>query len=522
MRATAVFILGMLPPPLLAALTLPGAPDILAGAAAGAYLLSRAEVQKARAIIAAATALIVSVWLPWLAVCWLAGMYTTESLFADSGRLRTARMCAAALCLQIILFALDNNFVSPTVAAAVLAFIFAAVSVGVGGRLRATLDPLVGALLSLLFIAFALSVRLIAVNIGDYQQAVLLAVLGYCVALAALSLLAAPLLRDRSGAYSLSRVFSMEVPLDKWIGDISAIAEDKKNADDFLEAAVNRLAADLPGVEGMRWQTGDDSPKNIGGGKHPLPITCPPLTLTFYRRRFASPWTWLSYYLLCRIVGEYYLSKRREEEQRAQNLLQATHQAGARMTHDIKNILHALAALAATKDDSLVRRQLPILQARLATALAKLRGEADERGAQIPAAIWWNEAQSRHLHTAASFMGDDIVGNIPSALFDRALDNFLENAMHKHGASAKHICATLTAEESGAALRVIDTGSPVAAAVAKDLFIRPVTSANGFGVALYQLAREAELAGYRPLLEHNEDKKVVFALIPLAKDGDKP
>ena len=516
-------LLGVLPPFLVAAITLPDAPNILVGAAAGIGLLSRADKQKGRTIIAAAALMATSVWLPAPVMCLLAGMYVSEALFADSPRLRWARIVGAVLCLQTILLAIDYRGKLPTQSAAplvALAFAFAVISALFAGRKQAVADPLIVALLSLLFLVFILSVRLAALYFGDYRQAVLLVLVGFGAALAAMGVLASPLVRGGGGFYSVSQAFALEIPIDKWIGEISSVAEQEKNADDFLDAAFHKLAADLPGLEGIEWRTDSRPPKKTGGGKYPMPISCPPLTATFYRRRFASPWTWFSYYLLCRIVSEYYLSKRREEEQRSQNLLHAAHQAGARITHDIKNILHVLSALAATKDDSLVRRQLPILRARLETALSKLHNTSETDAVAMPASSWWQEARSRHMHTAAVFAGEGGSAIVPSALFDRALDNLLENASQKP-TPPSNIRVELSTDDNGASLRVEDDGEPIDDDTVKNLFLRPVASVGGFGVALYQLSQEAETLGYRIMLECNESKKVVFALIPRDKDEDK-
>lgn len=513
-------VLQLLPPPLLASLTLPGAPDVLAGAAAGAHVLSHATKQTGRPIAAAVTLVFFAAWLPLPVSCILAGMYVAEAMFADSLRLRIARLIAAALCLEIILLTLNIRLPpeQPEVQHAAPAFALALLAM-ISGRGRAALDPLLCALLSLLLLSFALSVKLAYAWLEDYPQAIAAATVVYCAALAAISLLMAPLTRSGGGLHSILPAFALEVPLDKWIGDISAIAEREKNAREFLAAAA-AAANQLPNVEGVAWSAEDGEEKRLGANGRPMKVACPPLTITFFRRRFASPWTWFGHYLLCRVVSEYYLSKRREEEQRAQNLLQATHQAGARVTHDIKNILHALSALSSAKDDAAMRRQLPMLRGRLETALAKLRAAPDEdHNAQMPAATWWSEAKSRHSHTAAQFLQEEIAAQIPPALFDRALDNFLENATRKTSAdssSAAQVVAQLSAESGGATLRVTDNGDAVPEAVAKDLFARPVSSADGFGVALYQLAREAAALGYRAYLEENRRGKVVFCLTPCA------
>ncbi|MGU9951228.1 MAG: hypothetical protein ACNYPH_02765 [Gammaproteobacteria bacterium WSBS_2016_MAG_OTU1] len=506
-----LYSLSLLSPLFVAAMSLPGAPGVLAGVAAGLHIIASAEKQKWRAVAAALVLLFLSWWLALPAICLLAGVYVSEALLAESWRLRVGRLFAAVLCLQIILFTINVDS-SLTAAHTPIAFGLAAAAVLCAGGRRAVLDPLLCALFSLLLISFALTVKLIYLQIGSYSQAAVATSAGFCAALAIVHILLSPL-RDGSGFQSLTRAFALEVPLESWIDEISAVAEREKNADDFLYAVAAQLSSKLPGVDGIRWHAEDGESQQIGDGKYTMKVVCAPLTMVFYRRRFASPWTWFNHYLLCRIVGEYYQSKRREEEQRTQNLLQIVHQTGARLTHDIKNILHALAALTATEDDALVRRQLPILRQRLETALNKLRTVPKGDVPTIPAAVWWEEARTRHLHMAATFVESDATAMLPPTLFDRALDNFLENARRKQSL----INVSLSSYKLGVILRVEDSGDKIASETVKKLFNSPLPSADGFGISLYQLAREATLYDYQVMLENNATGKVVFVMRPVDK-----
>jgi signal transduction histidine kinase len=482
----------------------------LVGVAAGVHLLHRTiDGQLARMLVAAVALTAVSIWLPLPCACLLAGIFATEAMLADNRRVQLGRIAAAALCLQIILFTLNyrlppiidgNNSV---VIAGLLCLI---VLIGFSRR-QTTADPLICALLALIFLAFALTVKLLSLHLDLYPQVVAISAAGFCAAIAAISLVLAPL----TGGGLTSQAFALDVPVDKWVEKISAIAAEKESAADFLEATMRELADSLPGITGLAWRIGDNVPQQVGReSKYRAQVASPPLTLTFYSRRFVSPWMWFGRYLLCRIVSEYYVAKRREEEQRAQNLLVAVHQTGARLTHDIKNILHALAVLTMVKDDALLRRQLPILRQRLETAVAKLQNQDDD-DRFADAATWWRDAASRHLHTKAYFVPTTAISMVSSALFDRALDNFLENALHKQVTT---ITASLSETAPGQmTLRVTDDGAPVVAVTAAHLFAAPVQSDSGFGVALHQLAMEAEKKGYRAALEKNISGEVTFALL---------
>ena len=506
-----------LSPPLMFALSLPASPNTLAGAAAAVYLFSRSDRQQGRALVAAAVLILISIWLPLPVACLLTGMVAVEAIFADSWRRRITRGAALILGVCIIVFTL-NHRIAPSqmpIDYSPIAFLLTAIALCDSTRHRATLDPLLCALLSLLLLSFALSIKITAAALGDYRHALVLVALAYCAALAAIVLLVAPLFRGGGGLSNFSHAFSFEIPVDKWIADISTLAQKEDKPDDFLAAAAHRLMS-LPGISGIGWQAANNPPQHIGKGARFMAINCPPVEFTIYYRRLISPWTRFNYYLLCRVISEYYTEHRREETQRAQNILRAVHQAGARITHDIKNILHVLLLLSSSKDDATIRRQLPLLQHRLKHALDKLRGMPATSTAQTPANIWWAEARQQYEHTTVIFNDTQATTLILPLLFDRALDNFLENAMKKYAASPLAIHASLESSDNGVALRVSDNGSPIDKTIAADIFIRPVSSESGFGIALCQLAQEAKTHGYRAHIAANDPKNVVFALTPAA------
>ena len=66
-----------------------------------------------------------------------------------------------------------------------------------------------------------------------------------------------------------------------------------------------------------------------------------------------------------------------------------------------------------------------------------------------------------------------------------------------------------------ACCRVCDNGQPLSEYLVRRLFAAPVASAHGFGVGLYQAARQAEANGYRLLLTSNVKGKVCFELRPV-------
>ena len=97
--------------------------------------------------------------------------------------------------------------------------------------------------------------------------------------------------------------------------------------------------------------------------------------------------------------------------------------------------------------------------------------------------------------------------------FDSVAENLLENARHKrHAGSAIEIQVEVVANADEVRLRVCDTGPPVADEVAQSLFQGPVASSRGYGIGLYQAARQAQGSGYTLQLIRNEVGQVCFEL----------
>src|SRR5207253_4369464 len=84
------------------------------------------------------------------------------------------------------------------------------------------------------------------------------------------------------------------------------------------------------------------------------------------------------FHLLGQLLGEFYVAKVREQKLQQQTYVQAVHETGARMTHDMKNLLQSLNVLCSSAEQTghsaeefagLVRRQLPAIAQRLQQAL---------------------------------------------------------------------------------------------------------------------------------------------------------
>ena len=100
-----------------------------------------------------------------------------------------------------------------------------------------------------------------------------------------------------------------------------------------------------------------------------------------------SPAMLLHLKLLTQMVGHFYDAKRREEAQRQRAYTQAIYETGARLTHDVKNLLQSLRSLCAAVETSSAERGAGAAGADAAPAPADhAAAERDARQAARPAA----------------------------------------------------------------------------------------------------------------------------------------
>ena len=101
---------------------------------------------------------------------------------------------------------------------------------------------------------------------------------------------------------------------------------------------------------------------------------------------------------------------------------------------------------------------------------------------------------------------------MPSELFDSVADNFLQNAIEKRQAAPPVQIRLRLVVEDGIQLIVCDSGEPLSESLVRTLFTAPVPSRHGFGVGLYQAARQATALGYCLDLASNAPGNICFRL----------
>jgi K+-sensing histidine kinase KdpD len=204
--------------------------------------------------------------------------------------------------------------------------------------------------------------------------------------------------------------------------------------------------------------------------------------------------------------------------------MQAFYETGSRLTHDIKNILQSVGTLVTaaqqTNDDDneglvkLIRKQLPVLNQRIAATLDKLKAPSEEKKRQEKISAWWKELRLRYTQPQIEFIAAQLpTYDINAEVLDSVIDNLLSNAIEKTKYEPNTLIKIEILELSNIyRIEVTDTGKAMPEDVAKQLFRKHISSHNGLGVGLYHAAQDAIQAGYGLSLTKNVDGAVQFAV----------
>ena len=314
-------------------------------------------------------------------------------------------------------------------------------------------------------------------------------------------------------------LFSIGLPLEKWLHFLAELSQNESRPERFLAEGVAGLAR-LPWIAGADWSAAGQSGETGTKTQYSAHFASDDLRLSIHSRYRASPALLWHMQLLGQLLGEFYSAKLREQKLRQASYLQAVHETGARLTHDVKNLLQSLNVLCsvAAQEDSpqsqaLIRRQLPAITQRLSTTLQKLQHPGGEESQSIPLEGWWRALRRQYQDQDIAFTGSgDAEDEVPRALFDGVADNLIQNALAKRAADPTVRIRVRLQGGPVPELRVIDTGAAVPAELARILLGAPVPSSTGLGIGLYQSARHAEASGYALSLESNREGEVTFLL----------
>ncbi|MBU3989415.1 MAG: sensor histidine kinase [Gammaproteobacteria bacterium] len=330
------------------------------------------------------------------------------------------------------------------------------------------------------------------------------------------------------GSAVAQHVMSLGLPIEEWLESLAALAEREEDPEHFLALACAELPQRMPGVVGGDWH-GDAGLQTFGEQQgHHTRFQHGRLSLGLVSRIKPGPTMLWHYGLAARLLAEFHLGKWRAQELQRLSYLEAIHETGARVTHDVKNLLQSLDTLcAAARQENeasprfmgLMRRQLPEIASRLRQTLTKLAAPREAvTGEPMAAGHWFASLESRYADSLTVFSVADEVGTLAvpdAALFSSVAENLLQNIALKRIAHPGIQTEVRLGEVSGKVwFAVTDDGPAMPQEVAAILFSRPVPSENGLGVGLYQCARLAGQAGYRLVIEENRDGCVCLRLAP--------
>jgi signal transduction histidine kinase len=388
------------------------------------------------------------------------------------------------------------------------------------------LDFFYGLMVFLMVVVLALGAfAVVAVTKAGYALSVVQTLVG----MAALLLVMSWLWNPRAGFSGLGGVMSryllsVGLPFEEWARNLAARAERERDPETFVRDALAETAT-LAWLSGGRWQTARGAGEFGKQSAHVLQHGFHGLALTWFSERPLSPALSLHLRLLSQLLGFFYASKVREQTLRDQAYTQAIHETGARLTHDVKNILQSMKTLMTAAETSgpedaerlqaLLVRQIPQLAQRLQNTVDKLKQPHEVDQKTMPAGDWWRDLRARYAHDRVGFdeLAGDSTRGLPQDLFESVADNLLTNALRKRKPDGDGVAvrASLSCGEE-IALTVEDDGEPAPEHVARNLFLGPVNSDLGLGVGLYQAARQAAQFGYRLTLEENREGRVRFKL----------
>ncbi|MBU1425161.1 MAG: sensor histidine kinase [Gammaproteobacteria bacterium] len=354
----------------------------------------------------------------------------------------------------------------------------------------------------------------------DYLEALLRSIFIIAMMLLALGALWSP----RMGFSGIQALFSrylltIGTPFELWLKRLAEAAQQEQDPETFLARGTEYLN-EMPWMSGLSWVSGRGHGKLGVPSQHRIEVYDQDLSLVLFSNRSMPPTVLLHVRLLARLLGHFYQAKRREQNLREITRLQTIYETGARLTHDLKNMLQSLIALTSIAREQperaqpVLQRQLPVLTQRIELILSKLKSpQAQEDAVALPLGTWWEGLRQRYQHRHIEWRSPENIGNlaIPVALFDCAADNLIDNASNKRLREPSiTITATLCAEPFS--LSITDSGSAIPGAVAQQLLNTIVSSEDGMGIGLYQVARWAAQSGYRLELSENLPGKVTFRI----------
>lgn len=486
----------------------------------------------------------------WLMIVWvmvLAGMVSGNMSFTGKRYSRLFYLLSLAYLIALLLILVVPNIV-PHVAPIPEAFdllarfglpallvVMAMLPVRhEGGSLPEFIDFIYSAFVFLILAVLVLgTLALMLLTQANYGESLLTTLFAMSVVLLLLGWAWNPRALFAGLGVQFSRyVLSRGVPFEEWLQRLTEQAVEQANPELFLERACLALAR-LPGVSGGEW-SGRAKAGQFGARRGPSErFEHGDVTVVLYAERGLTPALLWHLRLLVQLIGEFYSAKVKAEQLQELSYAQAVHETGARLTHDVKNLLQSLNMLcfaasregdeASPRFQALLKRQLPAIAERLQQTLDKLRRPAYESAQHLPAQDWWDDLRRRFGPDGVEFSAAviDTACQVPVQLFNSAVENLLHNALRKRIQQPDLRVRVSFDTAASIEVAVCDSGAPFPGEITEKLFRAPVRSESGQGIGLYHAAKQAEAAGFRLRILSNEAGQVCVGL-EQADEGAAP
>jgi signal transduction histidine kinase len=489
------------------------------------------------AVIIVCVSVVALWWLNWwILAFWVSGLFSLVGgrVFAFQSRwLRFRYLLVMAYLLAVMLFWLTPQlFGLPTAVEASVDLMEVGLPLLLlvilliphqSERLKQTqaVDFIYSVLLFMLLTLLVLG-SLAFMNLGrvDYFQALLRTLFLMALLLFVLGWLWLPRLGFSGLQVIFSRSFlNIGTPFELWLNQLAKIAQHEPSPAIFLKVATGHLA-ELSWLVGLSWESEEGKGTQGVSSTHFIKMVDHDLRLTLFTRESVSPSVLLHINLLSQMLAYVYQAKRREQKLREMARLQAVHETGSRLTHDLKNMLQSLFSLISIAEKQpaqaqpMLQQQLPILVQRIELTLEKLKiPKSQSDASMVPVSSWWAGLNLRQQYRNISWLCTDMEAHqrVPADLFDHVADNLIENARNKR-LREPEIQITVILQPEPISLVVCDTGSQIPEQIERKLLRTVVDSTDGFGVGLFQAAQWAEQTGFCLKLKENINGSVCFEL----------
>ncbi|MDM8558825.1 HAMP domain-containing sensor histidine kinase [Candidatus Parabeggiatoa sp. HSG14] len=312
---------------------------------------------------------------------------------------------------------------------------------------------------------------------------------------------------------------------EQWLEHIAQPSHYKNlTPQEFLRAGFEQLVT-LPWISGIAWHSLYDEDILGHQDQQKVVITVQSIEVTIYAHYRIGGSHYFQIKILIQLLEYFHQAKRREAAFAQQAHLQAIHETGAKLTHDIKNLLQSLHIITSAIEtcqpaqledtQQMMQGQLAHLTQRLKRTLDKLQKPAEFSYSNVPVSLWWSNLRARYRKSHIDFFSSIDTENvlIPEDLFDNVSENLLQNALMKRKREPDiNIEVSLYINQHSLKLTVCDDGSPIPDEIFIHLFTQPVSSRDGFGIGLYHVAKHLAHTGYRLNISKNIESQVCFEL----------